>query len=132
MLYFCLKYDKSPIFLVQKTVFDRFRSLVQDPDTPSELRDILVKLEILYGLWTLEKHLGTFYEGLFSLFSRELLSPCSENLMAKHLPLFVGFKGGYFNKGVHATMIRKTILDLCNEVCNASVSSLTKQKPCTS
>ena len=43
---------------------DRFHAFVHDPDTPTNLHAVLAKLEILYGLWTLEKHLGTYYEGL--------------------------------------------------------------------
>ena len=33
------------------------------------------------------------------------------------LPIFVRLAGGFFNKGIHATMIRKAIVDLCTEVC---------------
>ncbi|XP_028400851.1 peroxisomal acyl-coenzyme A oxidase 3-like isoform X2 [Dendronephthya gigantea] len=77
---------------IQKTVMDRFHAFVHDPDTPTNFRAILAKLEILYGLWILEKHLGTFYEG------------------------------GFFNQGSHAGMIRKSIVDLCDEIKPESVS----------
>ncbi|CAB4000251.1 Peroxisomal acyl-coenzyme A oxidase 3 [Paramuricea clavata] len=80
------------IAFIQKTVFDRFHGLVNDPDTPSDLRNILAKLEVLYGLSTLEKHLGTFFEG------------------------------GFFNNGSHARMIRKAIVDLCTEIKPEAVS----------
>jgi hypothetical protein len=33
-----------------------------------ELKPVMTKLCTLFGLWSVEKHLGTLYEGMFVLF----------------------------------------------------------------
>ena len=42
------------------------------------------------------------------------------------LPIFVRLAGGFFNKGIHATMIRKAIADLCTEVCEYLSATTTR------
>ncbi|XP_046840854.1 peroxisomal acyl-coenzyme A oxidase 3-like [Xenia sp. Carnegie-2017] len=88
-VYFCRSLS---IAFIEKTIFDRFHNLVHDAETPHEFRKILLKLELLYGLWTLEKHLEKFYEG------------------------------GFWGNGLHGEKIRSTILELCNEIKPESVS----------
>ena len=34
-------------------------------DTPKELRPVLQRLAALYGLWSVEKHLATLYQGMY-------------------------------------------------------------------
>ncbi|KXJ29078.1 peroxisomal acyl-coenzyme A oxidase 3 [Exaiptasia diaphana] len=50
---------------IQCEVFRRFKEACRSADTPVGLRPVLTLMCSLYGLWTLEKHLATLYEGGF-------------------------------------------------------------------
>lgn len=62
-----------------------FTIRINSPDTSAELRPVLQKIHLLYGLWCIDKHLGTFYHGNFTsgpafadLIRGELLQRCKE------------------------------------------------------
>ncbi|XP_031558038.1 peroxisomal acyl-coenzyme A oxidase 3-like [Actinia tenebrosa] len=59
-VYFCRSLSLA---YVQCEVLRRFRDACQSEDTPEGLRPVLKKMCSLYGLWSLEKHLATLYEG---------------------------------------------------------------------
>ncbi|XP_033748104.1 peroxisomal acyl-coenzyme A oxidase 3-like [Pecten maximus] len=51
---------------IEHTVLDRFHQLETESrngDTPPELKPVLNKMCALFGLWRLEKHLSTLYQG---------------------------------------------------------------------
>jgi len=56
------------------------------PGLPQEIREVLTKILLLYGLWSLEKHLATLYQG------------------------------GYAEGPVPANIIRDAILELCTAI----------------
>lgn len=41
----------------------RFECLLEEDPVPEELKTVLKRLRLLYGLWSLEKHIATLYEG---------------------------------------------------------------------
>ncbi|CAH1801769.1 unnamed protein product [Owenia fusiformis] len=77
---------------IEHTVLDTFNKYIQDTDTPAELRPVLNRLCVLYGLWSMEKHLATLYQG------------------------------GYLQGPEPARLIRGAILRLCTELKNDAVS----------
>ena len=55
-----------PIYVVpvaQHTTLDLFYKFIQGSSLTPELREVLLKLCSLYGLWSLEKHSATLYQG---------------------------------------------------------------------
>ncbi|XP_055862199.1 peroxisomal acyl-coenzyme A oxidase 3-like [Biomphalaria glabrata] len=71
---------------IEHTVLERFVLILEsknDEPTPVALRPVLQRLCALYGLWSLEKHLATLYQG------------------------------GYVSGGDSPRLIRETILQLC-------------------
>ncbi|KAK3762563.1 hypothetical protein RRG08_045030, partial [Elysia crispata] len=58
--------QKAVFSLPQHTVLERFVKCTRETDgkdTPKELRPVLQRLAALYGLWRVEKHLATLYQG---------------------------------------------------------------------
>ncbi|XP_013380752.1 peroxisomal acyl-coenzyme A oxidase 3-like [Lingula anatina] len=51
------------IAYIQHIVLQRFYKQATDDETPKDLQPVLGKLVSLYGLWSLEKHLASLYEG---------------------------------------------------------------------
>ena len=51
----------------QLTVLERFYTMLQEgkngEDVPAELRPVLTRICSLFGLWRLEQHLTTLYQG---------------------------------------------------------------------
>lgn len=80
---------------IEHTVVERFVKSVTEKDgedTPQELRPVLHRLAALYGLWSVEKHLATLYQG------------------------------GYVSGGDAPRIIREAILILCQQLKPDAVS----------
>ncbi|XP_035690626.1 peroxisomal acyl-coenzyme A oxidase 3-like [Branchiostoma floridae] len=88
-VYYCRSLS---IAFMEHTVVDRFYQLSHDESTPASLRPILQKLCCLYGLWALEKHCATLYQG------------------------------GYFTEAKSVAWVRDAILHLCEQLKNDAVS----------
>lgn len=74
---------------IEHTVLERFAKFIEEKDdeeTPAELKPVLSKLCALYGLWSLDKHMATLYQG------------------------------GYVSGGMTPRIIREAILQLCNQL----------------
>lgn len=55
------------IAFIEHYVMEQFwTKLCQKPELAQNVREVLTKLLLLYGLWSLEKHLGTLYQGGFA------------------------------------------------------------------
>ncbi|KAK3775877.1 hypothetical protein RRG08_011441 [Elysia crispata] len=80
---------------IEHTVLERFVKCTTEKDgedTPKELRPVLQRLAALYGLWSVEKHLATLYQG------------------------------GYVSGGETPRIIREAILLLCQQLKPDAVS----------
>ncbi|RUS84931.1 hypothetical protein EGW08_007293 [Elysia chlorotica] len=80
---------------IEHTVLERFVKTITEKDgeqTPQELRPVLQRLAALYGLWSMEKHLATLYQG------------------------------GYVSGGEAPRIIREAILTLCQQLKPDAVS----------
>ncbi|ESO97330.1 hypothetical protein LOTGIDRAFT_159357 [Lottia gigantea] len=80
---------------IECNILERFVKLLEEKDneaTPVELKPVLTRLCALYGLWSMEKHLTTFYQG------------------------------GYVSGSEPPKLIRESILKLCRELKNDAVS----------
>ncbi|XP_013883733.1 peroxisomal acyl-coenzyme A oxidase 3 [Austrofundulus limnaeus] len=62
-----------------------FYELITDKDTPQDLRSVLRKLCALYGLWSLNSHMATLYQGNYlngrkpvELVQKAILTLCSQ------------------------------------------------------
>ena len=54
------------IYWFQHAILERFVGFLEeknDEPTPTELKPVLKKLCALYGLWSLDKHMATLYQG---------------------------------------------------------------------
>ncbi|XP_035826828.1 peroxisomal acyl-coenzyme A oxidase 3 [Aplysia californica] len=74
---------------IEHAVLERFVGFLEeknDEPTPSELRPVLRQLCALYGLWSLDKHMATLYQG------------------------------GYVSGGDPPRLIREAILQLCSQL----------------
>ncbi|KAK3587288.1 hypothetical protein CHS0354_034441 [Potamilus streckersoni] len=64
--YFCRSLSLA---FIEHTVLDRFFKMIEEgrdgEDTPQELHKVLLRMGALFGLWRLEKHLATLYQGGF-------------------------------------------------------------------
>ena len=59
-------YSRSlAIVYIEHTVLQRFHDLTRDEDTPADLRPVLQRLCCLYGLWSLNNHMATLYQGQY-------------------------------------------------------------------
>ncbi|XP_041457080.1 peroxisomal acyl-coenzyme A oxidase 3-like [Lytechinus variegatus] len=88
-VYFCRTLAMA---FMQHTLLDQFWNYLKSGDLLPEQTAVLTKLCSLYGLWSLEKHMATLYQG------------------------------GYFCGAETARLIRDGILHLCTEVKNDAVS----------
>ncbi|XP_070572098.1 peroxisomal acyl-coenzyme A oxidase 3-like [Ptychodera flava] len=61
-VYYCRSLALS---FIEHTVLQWFYDFVNSPSVPSELAPVLRKLCALYGLWSMEKHMATLYQGGF-------------------------------------------------------------------
>ncbi|XP_076344547.1 peroxisomal acyl-coenzyme A oxidase 3-like [Tachypleus tridentatus] len=52
---------------IEHTILDRFYKFMKNASAENSLLSVLNKLCLLYGLWSLEKHLGTLYEGGYAV-----------------------------------------------------------------
>jgi acyl-CoA oxidase len=77
---------------IEHHVMEMFWIKIQNPNIPSDIRNALVKLLLLYGYWSLEKHLTTLYQG------------------------------GYATGPLAANLIREGILRLCEEMKTDAVA----------
>ncbi|XP_059144603.1 peroxisomal acyl-coenzyme A oxidase 3-like [Physella acuta] len=80
---------------IEHAVLDRFVKILaekNDEPTPTVLRPVLGRLCALYGLWSLEKHIATLYQG------------------------------GYVSGGEAPRMIREAILQLCQQLKPDAIS----------
>ncbi|XP_063396634.1 peroxisomal acyl-coenzyme A oxidase 3-like [Mytilus trossulus] len=84
------------IAFIEMTVLERFYKVLQEgkngEDVPSELRPVLTRICSLFGLWRLEQHLTTLYQG------------------------------GYITGSNPPQIIREAILRLCTEMKDDAVS----------
>jgi acyl-CoA oxidase len=48
---------------IEHHVLDRFNQFCSRPGLPDDIAAVLRKLVLLYGLWSLEKHMATLYQG---------------------------------------------------------------------
>jgi len=71
---------------IEKVVLDRFYQKVFQSNIPARIKDVSERMFRLYGLWSLEKHLATL------------------------------FQGGFFKHGSHGKALREAILQLCVEL----------------
>lgn len=79
------------IAYIQHFILMKFFEVVNEATEP-ELKSVLLKLFSLYGLWSLEKHLGILYQG------------------------------GYASGEEPAALIQEAILNLCKELKNDAVA----------
>lgn len=78
---------------IEHYVMEQFwEKLCLQPQLSESIKQVLVKLLLLYGLWSLEKHLGTLYQG------------------------------GHLEGPQPANVIRSAILQLCQELKGEAVS----------
>lgn len=59
-VYYCRNLSLA---FIEYVVLQRFADFSQDPSLPPSYGAVLKKLCLLYGLWSLEKHLSTLYQG---------------------------------------------------------------------
>lgn len=83
--------DLSIVFIENYALHVFWEKLCQRPELSHEIREVLKKLFLLYGLWCLEKQLGVLYEGGY----------------------FVGPKPGRF--------IKENIIGLCKSLKDESI-----------
>ncbi|KAF6032169.1 ACOX3 [Bugula neritina] len=88
-VYYCRSLS---LVFIELFAIERFCKHINSDKTPADLRPVLTNLAALYSLWSLEKHLGTLYQG------------------------------GYFRSNSSTKILRKTILQLCTELKDNSVS----------
>jgi len=87
---------------IEHTILERFAKFVDEKDdeaTPAELKPVLRKLCALYGLWSLDKHMATLYQG------------------------------GYVSGGLPPRHIREAILQLCEQLKPEVVSLVDAMAP---
>jgi len=87
----------SIAFMEHYSLESFWTGMCQNSQLPQEIRQVLVKLLLLYGLWSLEKHLAVLYQG------------------------------GYAQGPTPANIIRDTILELCGAIkpeCLALVDAI--------
>jgi len=77
---------------IELCVLDKFTELINDPNLNEDIRKVLTKLMLLYGLWSLEKHMAILYQG------------------------------GYAVGPTAANLVREGILELCLAIKNDAVS----------
>ncbi|CAL8130572.1 unnamed protein product [Orchesella dallaii] len=78
---------------IEHYVIEQFwNKLCNNPDLSPNIKQVLIKLLLLYGLWSLEKHSGTLYQG------------------------------GYAEGPTASSLMRNTILDLCLDLKNEAVA----------
>lgn len=80
------------IMLAQYYAICAFKKKLEAPESPVELKEILMKIFTIYSFWCLDKHLDSFYIG------------------------------GFANGPDFSDFIRKTLIDTCSEITTASVS----------
>ncbi|XP_022101155.1 peroxisomal acyl-coenzyme A oxidase 3-like isoform X1 [Acanthaster planci] len=88
-VYYC---RSLAIAFTEHTILNTLYKFNQRSTIPSSLRDVLQKLCSLYGLWSLEKHSATLYQG------------------------------GYFSGSGPAHLIRDAILTLCSQLKDEAVA----------
>ncbi|KAM6960287.1 peroxisomal acyl-coenzyme A oxidase 3 [Tautogolabrus adspersus] len=88
-VYFC---RSLAIAYIDQSCLKRFYDVTFDPDTPAALRPVLKKLCALYGLWSLNNHTATLYQG------------------------------NYLSGGRPAEMIQMSILTLCSQLKDDAVA----------
>ena len=61
-------------------VIRRYIEFLKETKCPDNIKDVLADLGLLYGLWSLEKHLGVLYESGYIPLSRLMASQevCAE------------------------------------------------------
>uniref|UniRef100_A0A8C6LUC7 Acyl-coenzyme A oxidase n=1 Tax=Nothobranchius furzeri TaxID=105023 RepID=A0A8C6LUC7_NOTFU len=59
-VYYC---RSLALIYIEHTCLQRFFELTTDPKTPAGLRSVLRRLCALYGLWSLNNHMATLYQG---------------------------------------------------------------------
>ncbi|XP_041350325.1 peroxisomal acyl-coenzyme A oxidase 3-like [Gigantopelta aegis] len=80
---------------IEHIVLERYTALIEETNgvaTPANLKPVLRRMCLLYGLWSMEKHLTTFYQG------------------------------GYISGSNPPRMIREAILQLCRELKDDAVA----------
>uniref|UniRef100_A0A6Q2XT03 Acyl-coenzyme A oxidase n=1 Tax=Esox lucius TaxID=8010 RepID=A0A6Q2XT03_ESOLU len=80
------------VVYIEHTVLQRFHDKTRDGDTPPGLRPVLRQLCALYGLWSLNNHMATLYQG------------------------------GYFSGWEPADWIQRAILTLCAQLKDEAVA----------
>ncbi|XP_022101091.1 peroxisomal acyl-coenzyme A oxidase 3-like [Acanthaster planci] len=88
-VYYC---RSLAIAYIEHTALDAFIRFCHNDDINPSLRTVLLKLGSLYGLWSLEKHAATLYQG------------------------------GYFSGSGPAHLIRDAILTLCSQLKDEAVA----------
>jgi len=74
------------IAYIEHYVMELFWKRLQNPEIAPEIRSVLIKLLLLFGYWSLEKHLTSLYQG------------------------------GFAQGPTAAALIRETVLHLCEEI----------------
>ncbi|XP_033123209.1 peroxisomal acyl-coenzyme A oxidase 3-like isoform X2 [Anneissia japonica] len=88
-VYYC---RSLAIAFIEHVTLQVFYDFCNDPSLPSDISIVLKKLCALYGLWSLEKHMATLYQG------------------------------GYFSGGEPAKLVQTTILSLCADLKQDAVA----------
>ncbi|XP_013777945.1 peroxisomal acyl-coenzyme A oxidase 3-like [Limulus polyphemus] len=63
-VYFC---RSLALAYIEHTILERFYKFIKNASVENSLLSALYKLCLLYGLWSLEKHLATLYEGGYAV-----------------------------------------------------------------
>ena len=53
------------LFSLQRVIVDRFYTKVYESEIPDSIKDVSERMFKLYGLWSLEKHLATLFQGWY-------------------------------------------------------------------
>ena len=92
-----------------------FSDLVERAPAGSGLQQVLSQLATLYGLWSLQKHIGTLFQGFYVV----LLEGMFKIDVCVCVCVCV-FSGVYFSHPTDIQLLRDTILMLCSEVREAT------------
>uniref|UniRef100_T1K448 Acyl-coenzyme A oxidase n=1 Tax=Tetranychus urticae TaxID=32264 RepID=T1K448_TETUR len=92
------------IVFFEAEALDRFQRFIDEFPAPEEISVVLKQLGLLYGLWSIEKHMSILYESGYFPQSSVKSSPQSSLLIGP------------------STHIKETILRLCNELKDNAVA----------
>uniref|UniRef100_T1L1B6 Acyl-coenzyme A oxidase n=1 Tax=Tetranychus urticae TaxID=32264 RepID=T1L1B6_TETUR len=104
------------IVFFEAEALDRFQRFLTEFSVPDEISIVLKQLGLLYGLWSLEKHLAVLYESGY--FTSLPLKP-TQSTLSSSKPILTG----------PSTNIKEMILQLCNQLKDNAVALVDSYAP---